>query len=47
MNQIQKKVLQSLLDTYEKSKTFMETNKVNQSFGISVAKVFPRYKTYQ
>lgn len=44
MNQIQKKVLQSLLDTYEKSKTFMETNKVNQSFGISVAKIFPRYK---
>lgn len=44
MNQIQKKVLQSLLDTYEKSKTFTETNKVNQSFGISVAKIFPRYK---
>lgn len=44
MNQIQKKVLQRLLDMYEKSKTFMEANKVSQSFSISVAKVFPKYK---
>lgn len=44
MNQIQKKVLQRLLDMYEKSKTFMEANKVNQSFSISVAKFFPKYK---
>lgn len=44
MNQIQEKVLQRLLDIYEKSKTFMEANKVKQSFSISVAKVFPKYK---
>ena len=44
MNQIQEKVLQRLLDIYEKSKTFMKANKVKQSFSISVAKVFPKYK---
>lgn len=44
MNQIQKKVLESLLDTYEKSKTFTETNKVNQSFGVTIARIFPKYK---
>ena len=32
MNQIQEKVLQRLLDIYEKSKTYMEANKVKREF---------------
>ena len=44
MNQIQVKVLQHLLDLYEKSKTFLEINKVSQSFSVPVGRLFPRYK---
>ncbi len=43
MNQIQVKVLQHLLDLYEKSKTFLEINKVSQSFSVPVGRLFPRY----
>lgn len=43
MIDIQRKVLGKLLDAYEKSKTFQEENKVNQSFSIEVSKLFPRY----
>ncbi|MCI8364186.1 MAG: hypothetical protein HFG34_04465 [Eubacterium sp.] len=44
MNQLQGKVLQHLLDLYEKSKTFLEINKVSQSFSVPVDRLFPRYK---
>lgn len=44
MNQIQVKVLQHLLDLYEKSKTFLAINKVSQSFSVPVGRLFPRYK---
>ena len=43
MNQIQVKVLQHLLDLYEKSKTFIEINKFSQSFSVPVGRLFPRY----
>ena len=43
MNQIQAKVLQHLLDSYENSKTFLEKNKVSQNFSIYVGRLFPRY----
>lgn len=43
MNKIQAKVLQHLLDSYEKSKTFLEKNKVSQNFRIDVSRLFPRY----
>lgn len=40
---VQKKVLNKLLDSYEKSKTFQGENKVNQSFIVEISKLFPRY----
>lgn len=43
MNEIQKKVLNKLLDTYEKSKTFSGENKVNQTFSVNIGKMFPEY----
>lgn len=43
MDKLQKVVLKSLLDSYEKSKTFRGENQVNQSFSVSIGKVFPRY----
>lgn len=43
MDQIQKKILNKLLDLYEQSKTFSGTNQVNQTFGIRIEKMFPKY----
>lgn len=43
-NQFQRKVLEHLLDSYEKSKTFQGENQVNQRFSIQVGKLFPRYQ---
>lgn len=43
MDKLQKKVLESLLTSYEKSKTFRGENQVNQSFSVSIGKLFPRY----
>ena len=39
----EKRVINKLLDKYEKSKTFIGSNKVNQTFSIKVGKVFPKY----
>ncbi|HAE61799.1 MAG TPA: hypothetical protein DCG38_05655 [Eubacteriaceae bacterium] len=39
----EKQILNSLLDKYEKSKSFMGGNKVNQSFAVSVDKLFSKY----
>lgn len=44
MNQIQKKTLNKLLDSYEQSLTFQGKNKVRQSFSVEVVKLFPRYE---
>lgn len=40
---IKQKLLHKLLDMYEKSKTYQGENKVRQSFGVDVSKLFPRY----
>lgn len=40
---MQKKVLDLLLDSYEKSKTFQGENQVKQSFSVQIEKLFPRY----
>lgn len=42
-DQFQRKVLEHLLDSYEKSKTFQGENQVNQRFSVQVGKLFPRY----
>ena len=40
---IQKKTIHRLLDKYEKSKTFLGENAVNQKFSIRIAELFPKY----
>lgn len=39
----EKKILNTLLDKYENSKSFTGDNKVNQQFSISINKLFPKY----
>lgn len=41
--EIKEKVLNMLLDKYENSATYLNTNKVNQSFYITPDKVYPQY----
>lgn len=41
---IELKVLNELLDLYEKSKTFLGENKNHQTFKIIVSKLFPKYE---
>lgn len=43
MDRQQRKVLEHLLDSYERSRTFRGDNQVNQSFSVSVGKIFPKY----
>ena len=40
---IELKVLNELLDLYEKSKTFLGKNKNHQTFKVTVSKLFPKY----
>ena len=40
---IELKVLNELLDLYEKSKTFLGENKNHQTFQVSISKLFPKY----
>ena len=40
----QVKVLSKLIDQYESSTTYMGINKIRQSFGINVERMFPRYQ---
>lgn len=42
-DQLQRKVLEQLLDAYEKSKTFQGGNQVKQSFSVQIGKLFPGY----
>ena len=44
MDKLQHKVLNRLLDQYEQSKTFLEENKVCQSFSVKITKLFPKYE---
>ena len=43
MTKIQQKTINRLLDKYEKSKTFLGTNQVSQSFEKRVVELFPKY----
>lgn len=43
MERLQRRVLEHLLDSYERSKTFQGENQVSQSFSVSVEKLFPKY----
>lgn len=43
-DQLQRKVLEHLLDSYEKSRTFQGENQVRQSFSVQIGKLFPRYQ---
>lgn len=43
-DKFQKKVLEYLLDSYEKSKTFQGENQVKQSFSVQIGKLFPIYR---
>lgn len=40
---IEQKLLNALLDSYEKSKTFIGENKNQQSFRVQISKLFPKY----
>lgn len=44
MDKLQRKVLEHLLDSFERSKTFQGENQVNQSFSVNIGKLFPRYR---
>ena len=44
MIKYEKQILNFLLDKYEGSKSFIGTNRVNQSFTCKVAQMFPKYK---
>ena len=44
MIKYEKQILSLLLDKYEGSKSFIGTNRVNQSFTCKVAQMFPKYK---
>ena len=41
--EIQRKTIHRLLDKYEKSKTFLGENIVNQKFVNRIAELFPKY----
>ncbi len=43
MDRQQRKVLEHLLDSYERSRTFRGDNQVTQTFSVSVGKIFPQY----
>lgn len=44
LNDIQSKTIHSLLDKYEKSKTFLGENQVNQKFSRRINELFPKYQ---
>ena len=43
MDRQQREVLECLLDSYERSRTFRGDNQVSQTFSVSVGKLFPEY----
>lgn len=44
MTKYEKELLNILIDKYEKSKSFIGANQVNQSFSQNIDKLFPKYK---
>ena len=42
-NKVESKILCALLDSFEKSRTFIGENKNKQTFKVSVSKLFPKY----
>lgn len=44
LKDIQSKTIHSLLDKYEKSKTFLGENQVNQKFSRRITELFPKYQ---
>lgn len=44
VNKLEAKILNSLIDSYENSKTFLGENKNQQSFKVVVSKLFPKYE---
>ena len=44
VNKLEAKILNSLIDSYENSKTFLGENKNQQSFKVVVSKIFPKYE---
>ena len=45
-NEIEKKILNELIDKYEKSKSFTNKNKVTQNFVVKIEKIFPKYNDH-
>ena len=43
MTKYEKELLNILIDKYEKSKSFIGANQVNQSFSQKIDKIFPKY----
>ncbi|MTK13669.1 MAG: DUF2399 domain-containing protein [Clostridiaceae bacterium] len=43
ISKYEKEIISKLLDKYEKSKSFISENKVNQKFSAKIASVFPKY----
>ena len=43
MDRQQRKVLEYLLDSYERSRTFRGDNQISQRFSVSAGKIFPKY----
>ncbi len=43
INKYEKEIINKLLDKYEKSKSFIGENKVNQKFSVKVSALFPKY----
>jgi hypothetical protein len=46
LDRYEKIILNTLLDKYEKSKSFIGENKVNQKFAVKVAAMFPAYSDH-
>lgn len=45
LTSMQKKILSRLIDKYEQSKTYAGENKVNQSFSVTPAEIYPEYES--
>ena len=46
MTGYEKVLLNNLLDKYEKSKSFIGANQVNQSFTQNIDKLYPKFKDH-
>ena len=43
INKYERTILNTLLDKYEKSKSFNGDNKINQRFFVKIVSLFPKY----